>query len=70
MKVCNFCDIDIEASLLQEHVDMCSSRTERCNDCGQFIMLKSTAIHKENHKLKKVPNGKKTFKVVDNFNLT
>lgn len=60
MEVCNFCDIDIEAFSLPEHIDMCGSRTERCNDCGQFIMLKSMTIHKESHKLKKIPNGKKS----------
>jgi len=61
MEICNYCDIDVEASLLPAHIDMCSSRTERCNDCGQFIMLKSAAIHKESHKLKKVPNGKEKY---------
>jgi len=68
MEVCTFCDIDIKASLLPEHIDMCSSRTERCNDCGKFIMLKSATIHKESHKLKKVPNGKTSLKGFDNLN--
>jgi len=70
MEICNFCDIDVEASLLPAHIDICSSRTERCNDCGQFIMLKSAAIHKESHKLKKVPNGKEKLYGIDNFNCT
>lgn len=58
MKTCNYCDIDIEASSLLDHVDMCSSRTERCNQCGQFVMLKLSALHRESHALKKIPNGK------------
>ncbi|XP_025419909.1 TRAF-type zinc finger domain-containing protein 1-like [Sipha flava] len=52
---CNFCEIDLKASMLPAHIDMCSSRTERCNDCGQFIMLKFIDVHKESHKLKKIP---------------
>lgn len=63
-KTCNFCDIDIKASLLPAHVDMCSSRTERCDDCGQFIMLKYLALHKESHRLKKIPNGKNYYVVL------
>lgn len=59
MQTCTYCDIDVEAVSLLSHTDMCSSRTERCNDCGQFIMLKYAALHKESHKLRKIPNGKK-----------
>jgi len=51
------------------HIDMCSSRTEKCNDCGQYIMLKYLAIHMENHNLKKIPNGKKTCDI-DSLNFT
>jgi hypothetical protein len=55
--------------MLPAHIDMCSSRTERCNDCGQFIMLKFIDVHKESHKLKKIPIGKKMFYNIRNFNL-
>lgn len=58
MKTCNYCDIDIESSLLRAHISACCSRTESCNDCGQYIMLKNFAIHKESHSLKKIFNGK------------
>lgn len=51
----------MKASLLPAHSDTCSSRTERCDDCGQFIMLKYLAPHKESHKLKKIPNGKRNL---------
>ncbi|XP_050441473.1 TRAF-type zinc finger domain-containing protein 1-like isoform X2 [Adelges cooleyi] len=56
LKTCDYCNIQIAAFELAEHVDMCGSRTERCNDCGQFIMIKYLETHKENHKLKKIPN--------------
>lgn len=55
--------------MLPAHLDMCSSRTEWCNDCGQFIMLKFIAAHKESHKLKKNPNGKKMLYSIRNFNM-
>lgn len=60
---CNFCEIDVKASILPAHIDVCSSRTERCNDCGKFIMLKFITIHKESHKLKKIPNGKTIYNI-------
>lgn len=49
---------------------MCSSRTENCSDCGQFIMLKYLAFHKESHKLNKFSNGNKTLCSFANVNFT
>ncbi|XP_050522502.1 TRAF-type zinc finger domain-containing protein 1-like isoform X2 [Daktulosphaira vitifoliae] len=53
---CDYCNIQTEASKLPEHIEMCSSRTEKCNDCGQFIMLKYLETHKKNHEMKIIPN--------------
>ncbi|KAL4141606.1 hypothetical protein QTP88_004221 [Uroleucon formosanum] len=56
MQTCNYCQIDVEACLLPVHADVCSSRTERCNSCGQFIMLKFLDVHQESHERKELLN--------------
>ncbi|XP_050522504.1 TRAF-type zinc finger domain-containing protein 1-like isoform X3 [Daktulosphaira vitifoliae] len=58
---CDYCNIQTEASKLPEHIEMCSSRTEKCNDCGQFIMLKYLETHKKNHEMKIIPNDEEYF---------
>lgn len=58
----------MEAFTLPAHTDMCSSRTERCNSCGQFIMLKYLALHKESHERNEVLNGKKRLCANGYFN--
>ncbi|XP_060878119.1 TRAF-type zinc finger domain-containing protein 1-like isoform X2 [Metopolophium dirhodum] len=60
MQTCNYCQIDVEACLLPAHTDMCSSRTERCNSCGQFIMLKFLDVHQETHERKELLNVAKS----------
>ncbi|XP_060854124.1 TRAF-type zinc finger domain-containing protein 1-like isoform X2 [Rhopalosiphum padi] len=56
MQTCKYCEIDMEAFSLPAHIDMCSSRTERCKSCGQFIMLKYLAVHQESHERKELLN--------------
>ncbi|XP_021940829.1 TRAF-type zinc finger domain-containing protein 1-like [Zootermopsis nevadensis] len=62
---CNYCHIEIEANELAEHENYCGSRTERCEDCGEFVMLKYQQLHQDsNHsflKLKDEPGPKPSW---------
>ena len=56
---CNYCNIETEASELAEHENYCGSRTERCEDCGEFVMLKYQQLHQDsNHSFLKLDDGK------------
>ncbi|XP_067014686.1 XIAP-associated factor 1 [Anabrus simplex] len=46
---CNFCHIETEANELAEHENYCGSRTERCNECGEFVMLKYQQLHEDSN---------------------
>ncbi|XP_027844073.1 TRAF-type zinc finger domain-containing protein 1-like isoform X2 [Aphis gossypii] len=59
MQTCKYCEIDVEAFSLPAHTDVCSSRTELCKSCGQFIMLKYLALHQESHERKELLNAAK-----------
>lgn len=55
---CKICEIEVEASSLEEHEDYCGSRTEKCLDCDKFVMLKYQSLHLEsNHSFFKLPDG-------------
>ena len=44
---------------LAEHENYCGSRTEKCEQCGEFIMLKNFDIHiNSNHGFIKLKDGK------------
>ena len=47
---------------LAEHENYCGSRTEKCEQCGEFIMLKNFDIHiNSNHGFIKLKDGKIPF---------
>lgn len=55
---CSYCHIEIEANELGEHENYCGSRTERCEDCGEYVMLKYQQLHQEsNHSFLKLNDG-------------
>jgi hypothetical protein len=42
-----------------EHEGYCGCRTEKCGDCGEFIMLKNWELHiNSNHGFIKLKDGK------------
>lgn len=43
---CEFCELAMQLSKLQTHEYHCGARTERCPNCGQFVMLSVLAQHK------------------------
>ncbi|NWU09503.1 XAF1 factor, partial [Cephalopterus ornatus] len=44
---CTICDLEMPFNKLQEHLDTCASRTERCQECNKYIMYKDQHKHKE-----------------------
>ncbi|XP_005987560.1 XIAP-associated factor 1 [Latimeria chalumnae] len=42
---CKFCELDMPLSKLQEHVNSCGSRTQRCSSCSKYIMYKDLEQH-------------------------
>ncbi|NWS11469.1 XAF1 factor, partial [Pachyramphus minor] len=44
---CSICDLEMPFNKLQEHLDTCASRTERCQECNKYIMYKDQHKHKE-----------------------
>lgn len=53
--LCKFCATHIEMGNLTEHENYCGSRTDKCEQCGEFIMLKNFDLHIEsNHGFIKV----------------
>jgi len=46
--LCKFCATLVEVGTLGEHEDYCGSRTEKCEVCGEYIMLKNFDSHNKN----------------------
>lgn len=43
--LCKFCATHVEMGNLTEHENYCGSRTDKCEQCGEFIMLKNFDLH-------------------------
>ena len=43
--LCKWCATHVEMGNLAEHEDYCGSRTEKCDKCEEFIMLKNFEGH-------------------------
>lgn len=43
--LCKYCATHVEMGSLVEHENYCGSRTENCEKCGDFIMLKNFEAH-------------------------
>ncbi|XP_043910182.1 XIAP-associated factor 1 isoform X2 [Protopterus annectens] len=57
---CDFCELSLPFSVLQEHAEACGSRTELCNDCKKYIRLSDFERHKNSCSLDyKTTNGSK-----------
>ncbi|XP_062815317.1 XIAP-associated factor 1 [Anolis carolinensis] len=42
---CGYCDLGLPFGRLADHRDVCGSRTERCWDCGQYVLLRDREGH-------------------------
>lgn len=49
MKQCCFCELEVAFDALQEHQDVCGSRTELCPNCSQYVMLKDQGRHDDSN---------------------
>ncbi|XP_062872765.1 XIAP-associated factor 1 [Trichomycterus rosablanca] len=45
LQICEFCQLEVPASSLKEHTLACGSRTERCQECNQYVILKDRLQH-------------------------
>ncbi|NWX20177.1 TRAD1 protein, partial [Aegotheles bennettii] len=43
--LCQYCDIQLTFSKLQDHEIYCGARTERCGSCGHNVMVKDLKEH-------------------------
>ena len=58
--ICQFCKLEFPNRQLQEHEDYCGSRTEQCEECGDFVMLRDWEKHQNMrlyHELAKKPSS-------------
>ncbi|NXN64604.1 XAF1 factor, partial [Himantopus himantopus] len=44
---CKICELEMPFNKLQEHLNTCASRTERCWECNKYIMYKDQKKHKD-----------------------
>ncbi|NXK52575.1 XAF1 factor, partial [Chauna torquata] len=44
---CKICELEMPFSKLQEHLNTCASRTERCWECNKYVMYKDHNKHKD-----------------------
>ena len=42
---CNFCELSLKAMELNEHEKACGSRTEKCEKCNKFVMIRDAETH-------------------------
>jgi hypothetical protein len=55
---CTFCELELSASEAAEHENYCGTRTEKCSECGEFVMLKYQTLHVDsNHGFLKLEDG-------------
>ncbi|XP_046473698.1 XIAP-associated factor 1-like [Neodiprion pinetum] len=52
---CLYCELELPFSDMTAHTDYCGTRTEKCEDCGEYVMFKYTQLHLDsNHKFLKL----------------
>ena len=45
--VCQYCELDCKARNIMEHEIYCGSRTEKCPECSDFVMLRDWKEHQK-----------------------
>jgi hypothetical protein len=45
--MCQFCHLDMAAAGHEAHEKYCGSRTEKCPECSDFVMLKDWDEHQK-----------------------
>ncbi|CAK1552364.1 unnamed protein product [Leptosia nina] len=49
MKTCRYCNLDVRRGELPAHERYCGARTEQCEECGEWVMLKYRRLHTESN---------------------
>ena len=53
-----YCATHVAMAELTEHENYCGSRTDKCEQCGEFVMLKNFELHiSSNHGFLKLNDG-------------
>ena len=45
MVICQYCHLEFNPPVLADHENYCGSRTEKCPECSDFVMLKDWEKH-------------------------
>ena len=62
VEICKYCALSQEVGELKEHMEYCGSRTEKCEECKEIIMLRNWEMHIDsNHGFIKLKDGKASF---------
>lgn len=55
---CRFCELELPVAEICEHEEYCGSRTKKCEECGEYVMLKYEQLHLDsNHSFLKLDDG-------------
>ncbi|XP_017774478.1 PREDICTED: TRAF-type zinc finger domain-containing protein 1-like [Nicrophorus vespilloides] len=46
---CKYCELELPKLDLEEHENYCGTRTDKCNECGEFVMFKYKKIHEDSN---------------------
>jgi hypothetical protein len=58
IEICQYCALNQEVGELKLHMEYCGSRTEKCEDCKEIIMLRNWEMHiNSNHGFIKLKDG-------------
>lgn len=55
---CAYCELELPHCEMSDHENYCGSRTERCDQCGELVMIKYQKLHLDsNHGFLKLDDG-------------
>lgn len=55
---CKYCELELPKGDLEQHESYCGTRTERCGECGEYVMFKYRQLHEDsNHGFLKLNDG-------------
>jgi len=69
---CEYCELQVKAMDHYQHQDHCGSRTDVCDKCQQYVMLKEMKNHLENMCAAVVPDDRRSHPIhveEPNFNV-
>ncbi|CAG0898749.1 unnamed protein product [Darwinula stevensoni] len=58
---CEYCDLIVPLSGLNDHWSACGSRTDACLDCGKYVQLQNWNFHVQSGHASTAPSGRDSF---------